>query len=91
MLNNSKLTYGNVQQIKIKQLRRLTISKNLFQCACKWAFKNQHKLKQAAKSCSLKVKEALGVDDRAYEQVETDSEYTFRVSNKQIKSIDQLL
>ncbi|KAJ8945178.1 hypothetical protein NQ314_009310 [Rhamnusium bicolor] len=50
----------------------------LFQCACKWVLRHQHKLKQAARSCSLKVKEAFGAEDRNFEQVETDSEYTFR-------------
>ncbi|XP_018570193.1 branched-chain-amino-acid aminotransferase, cytosolic [Anoplophora glabripennis] len=58
------------------------------QCACKWVLKHQHKLKQAARSCSLKVKEALGVDDRAYEQVETDSEYTFRYRDLTTKLAD---
>lgn len=52
------------------------------QCACKWVFQNQHKLKQIARFCSLKVKEALGLEERNYEQY--DSEYTFRYSDLKI-------
>ncbi|EEZ98004.1 branched-chain-amino-acid aminotransferase, cytosolic [Tribolium castaneum] len=48
------------------------------QCACKWVLQHQHKLKQAARACSLKVKEVLGLDElKTYEQY-NDSEYTFR-------------
>ncbi|KAJ8918143.1 hypothetical protein NQ315_011600, partial [Exocentrus adspersus] len=57
-------------------------------CACKWVLKHQHKLKQAARSCSLKVKEALGIDERPYEQVETDSECTFSYTDLTTKLSD---
>ncbi|KAJ8973724.1 hypothetical protein NQ317_012861 [Molorchus minor] len=55
-----------------------SIEKSPVECACKWVLRHQHKLKQAARSCSLKVKEALGLEDRHFDQVETDSEVTFR-------------
>lgn len=48
------------------------------QCACRWVLQHQHKLKQAARSCHLKVKEVLGVDE--YRNYEYDNEYTFKVS-----------
>lgn len=35
------------------------------QCACRWILRHQHKLKQAARSCHLNVKEALGVVEDA--------------------------
>lgn len=47
----------------------------LFQCTRKWLFKHQHKLKQALRTCSLKVQE-----DDPTEDFEVDSEYSFRVS-----------
>lgn len=53
------------------------------QCACRWVLRHQHKLKQAARSCHLKVKEALGVDDvRPYEQEKIDNQTdTFRFAD----------
>ncbi|CAH0559302.1 unnamed protein product [Brassicogethes aeneus] len=46
------------------------------QCACKWILKHQHKLKQAARACHLKVKESLGLDEtRAYEPYGEPNEY----------------
>nr|XP_022900476.1 branched-chain-amino-acid aminotransferase, cytosolic [Onthophagus taurus] len=52
-------------------------------CACRWLLRHQHKLKQAARSCHLKVKEALGVEDiRPYEQEKSDSQLeTFRFAD----------
>ncbi|XP_022900476.2 branched-chain-amino-acid aminotransferase, cytosolic [Onthophagus taurus] len=52
-------------------------------CACRWVLRHQHKLKQAARSCHLKVKEALGVEDiRPYEQEKSDSQLeTFRFAD----------
>lgn len=49
------------------------------QCACRWIFQHQHKLKQVARSCSLKVKEALPSDDIRNEEYE--SEITFKYSD----------
>lgn len=47
------------------------------QCACRWILRHQHKLKQAARSCHLKVKEAVvgNMDERQYDY----EEYTFKV------------
>ncbi|XP_049820988.1 branched-chain-amino-acid aminotransferase, cytosolic [Aethina tumida] len=51
------------------------------QCACKWVLQHQHKLKQAARACSLKVKEQLGLEEtRTYEHY-NESEYTFKHSD----------
>lgn len=54
------------------------------QCACRWILRHQHKLKQAARSCHLKVKEVLGVEDvsRPYEHEKVEPlplAETFRV------------
>ncbi|KAF2903854.1 hypothetical protein ILUMI_02313 [Ignelater luminosus] len=51
---------------------------NAKQCACRWVLQHQHKLKQAARSCHLKVKEVLGIDE--YRNYEYDNEYTFKYS-----------
>ncbi|KAJ3628165.1 hypothetical protein MTP99_015490 [Tenebrio molitor] len=57
------------------------------QCACKWVLQHQHKLKQAARACSLKVKEVLGLEElKTYEQF--DSEYTFRYRDLTTKLAD---
>jgi hypothetical protein len=48
---------------------------------------HQHKLKQAARACSLKVKEVLGLEElKTYEQF--DSEYTFRYRDLTTKLAD---
>lgn len=55
-----------------------------FQCACRWILRHQHKLRQQARSCSLKVKEQLiGNEDVR----EFDPEYSFRVSFKKMSAI----
>nr|CAH7721395.1 unnamed protein product [Callosobruchus chinensis] len=62
----------------------------LFQCACKWVLKHQHKFKQVVRSCSLRVKEKLGYDqeEKPNDQNENDSEYTFRYSDLSTKLCD---
>ncbi|XP_065169337.1 branched-chain-amino-acid aminotransferase, cytosolic [Atheta coriaria] len=51
------------------------------QCACRWILRHQHKLRQQARSCSLKVKEQLiGNEDVR----EFDPEYSFRASDAKI-------
>lgn len=65
--------------MKIKNVLKDMATITTKQCSCKWVLQHQHKLKQAARACHLKVKEFLGVDE--YRQYETDPQETFRYSD----------